>query len=397
MVSTVDRRTFVKTMGAGMAFPLMACGGGSSGSGSNSGGTNNAATNTNNNVTGTNNTVNTPANVSWFMPDESAPHQCTWMAFGAKASIWGNTLLPAVQENLGLIARTLVEFEPVRMLVRQADLNRARNLCGAEVELIVANLDDLWMRDSGPVFVRNETGELAGIDFNFNGWGNKQAHTNDAGVADVTINLASARHISSSLTLEGGGIEVDGEGTALVTESCVLNANRNPGVSKAQAEAELKRVLGLQKIIWLPGIAGRDITDGHTDFYARFLKPGAVVAALETDPNQYDYQVTRQHLDILRNATDAQGRSLDVATLQVPSTIRPQFESTEFAPGYINYYVANGVVLIPEFGDANADAEAQLILGESYPGREIIALNIDAIAAGGGGIHCATQQQPVKV
>lgn len=396
MVSTIDRRTFVKAVGAGMAMPLMGCGGGSSGGGNNTSATNSAGGNTNNNGVVNSNVTN--ANVGrWFMPDESAPHQCTWMAFGAKASIWGNTLLPAVQEDLGLIARTLVEFEPVRMLVRQSDVSRARNLCGSDVELIVANLDDLWMRDSGPVFVRNETGELAGIDFNFNGWGNKQAHASDAGVADLTINLAAVRHISSSLTLEGGGIEVDGEGTALVTESCVLNANRNPGVSKAQAETELKRVLGLQKIIWLPGIAGRDITDGHTDFYARFLKPGAVVAALETDPNQYDYQVTRQHLDILRNATDAQGRSLDVATLQVPSTIRPQFDSTEFAPGYINYYVANGVVLIPEFGDANTDAEAQLILEESYPGREVIALNIDAIAAGGGGIHCATQQQPAGV
>ncbi len=387
MANMVNRRTFVKAMGVGMALPLIACGGGSSGGGNTSGGVNNVGVSVN----------NADPNGMWFMPDESAPHHCTWMAFGAKASIWGDALLPAVQENLGLIARTLVEFEPVRMLVRQADVSRARNLCGSNVELIVTELDDLWMRDSGPVFVRNETGELAGVDFNFNGWGNKQVHVNDAGVADVTINLASARHISSSLILEGGGIEVDGEGTALVTESCVLNANRNPGVGKAQAEAELKRVLGLQKIIWLPGIAGRDITDGHTDFYARFLKPGAVVAALESDPSQYDYQVTRRHLEILQSATDAQGRSLDVTTLTAPTTIRPQFDSAEFAPGYINYYVANGVVLMPEFGDTNTDAEAQLVLEESYPGRQVIALNIDAIAAGGGGIHCATQQEPASI
>lgn len=389
----VSRRTFVKTMGAGMALPIIGCGGGSSGNSSsgNTGNTGGAGGTDNGSGFG-----DSAGNESWYMPDESVPHHCTWMAFGARASIWGNTLLPAVQENLGLIARTLVEFEPVKMLVREADRTRARNLCGSAVELIVTDLDDLWIRDSGPVFVRNETGVLAGVDFNFNGWGNKQAHANDAGVADFVINMAAARHISSSLVLEGGGIEVDGEGTAIITESCVLNANRNPGVSKAQCEAELKRLLGFQKIIWLPGIAGRDITDGHTDFYARFVKPGAVVAALETDAEQYDYQITRQHLEILRNATDAHGRSLDVTTLEVPATIRPQFDSAEFAPGYINYYVANDVVLVPEFGDANADARAQLTLAESYPGREVIPLNIDAIAAGGGGIHCATQQEPVN-
>ncbi len=408
MVNTVSRRSFVKFMGAGVAMPLAACGGGSSGGSGTSYTSNTSATATPSpsptSTAATTSPSPSPTSTAavslsdrWFMPDESASHRCTWMAFGARSTVWGNSLLPAVQENLGLIARTLVEFEPVRMLVRQVDVARARNLCGSQVELIVADLDDLWMRDSGPVFVRNETGALAGVDFNFNGWGNKQAHANDAKVAARVINLANATPVRSSLVLEGGGIEVDGEGTALVTESCVLNANRNPGVSKAQCEAELKRVLGLKKIIWLPGIAGRDITDGHTDFYARFLKPGAVVAALETDVNQYDYQVTRQHLAILRNATDAQGRALDVVTLAVPSTIRPQFATAEFAPGYINYYVANGVLLLPQFGDANADAEAQLVLGESYPGREVIALNVDAIAAGGGGIHCATQQEPVRV
>lgn len=384
-----------------MALSLTGCGGGSSGGSSASSGiiSNNAGNSSN---ASAGNAVSasprgTVLSEPWFMPDESVPHQCTWMAFGARASVWGSRLLPAVQEDLALIARTLADFEPVRMLVRQADVVRARNLCGSGVELITADLDDLWIRDSGPVFVRNETGALAGVDFNFNGWGGKQSHQFDAQVAAKVTELASAKYIRSSLVLEGGGIEVDGEGTAIITESCVLNANRNPGVSKAQCEAELKRVLGLKKIIWLPGIAGRDITDGHTDFYARFLKPGAVVAALENDADQYDYNVTRQHLDILRAATDAEGRRLDVVTLDVPATIRPQFETAEFAPGYINYYVANGVVLLPEFGDIEADAKAQLTLAESYPDREVIALNIDAIAAGGGGIHCATQQEPVSI
>ena len=389
----VNRRHFVKGIGAGIVLSIASCGG-SSGGGSNAGSSTTTTT-----TTTTTPPVNTGSDSSdasaWYLPDESVPHSCTWMAFGAKPSIWGNTLLPAVQEDIALIARTLVEFEAVKMLVRPADQNRARNLCGADVELIVTNLDDIWLRDSGPVFVRNEIGELGGVDFNFNGWGNKQTHLHDAVLADFVTNAAEARHFPSSLVLEGGGIEVDGEGTAIITESSVLNANRNPGVSKAECEAELKRLLGLEKIIWLPGIAGRDLTDGHVDFYARFTQPGAVVAALETDPNQYDYQVTRRHLEVLRAATDAQGRALDISVLETPSYVRPDFDSVDFAAGYINYYVANDVLLLPEFGDAAMDERAALTLSESYPDRQVIALNIDAIAAGGGGIHCVTQQEPV--
>lgn len=385
----LDRRSFIKTVSAGLALPLSGCGGSSSSSGNNSASTNNGSAASNGPaVTGT--------AVDWHMPHEDAPHYCTWMAFGAKRSVWGSDLLTAVQNNLGTIARTLSEYERVRMLVREADLQVARNKCGEDVELIVAPLDDLWIRDTGPVFVQDEKGTAAAVDFNFNGWGNKQAHSNDAKVAKFVADTADVKRLTTSLVLEGGGIEVDGEGTAIITESCVLNANRNPGVSKSQVEAELNRLLGIRKVIWLPGIAGRDITDGHTDFYARFVKPGVVVAALEPDPAQYDYQVTRTHLARLRNATDAEGRALDVLTIDGPEFVRPAYDSDDFAAGYINFYVANGVVLAPQFGDSNADARARLTLQELYPDRDVRMINIDAIAAGGGGIHCATQQEPLR-
>jgi len=195
--------------------------------------------------------------------------------------------------------------------------------------------------------------------------------------------------------LEGGGIEVDGEGTAIITESCVLNANRNPGVSKAQCEAEPHRLLGLEKIIWLPGIAGKDITDGHTDFYARFASPGVVAAGLDTDPNSYDHAVTKRHLEILKTATDAKGQKLRIVVMEGPSTIRGAYENKEFAAGYINFYVCNGAVIAPEFGDRKSDRNSRDILKDLFPNREIIQLDIDGIAAGGGGIHCTTQQQPV--
>ena len=332
----------------------------------------------------------------WRMPDEAAPHKRTWMAFGASKKIWGRKLLPEVQDNLVTIALTIAKYEPVSMLVRpeEATFLQTKLASHPNIELIVTELDDLWMRDTGPVFVVNDSGEIAGVDFNFNGWGEKQDYDFDREIAAFVTENANVPYLQSDLVLEGGGIEVDGEGTAIITESCVLNPNRNPGVSKEECEAELKHLLGLEKIIWLPGISGRDITDGHTDFYARFVRPGVVVAGLEPDPEIYDYDITREHLRLLQEATDAKGKKLEVVTLEAPTEIRPEFETAEFAPGYIGFYVCNGAVLMSEFGDIRADTNARESLEKLFPNRVIEHLNIDGIAAGGGSIHCTTQQEP---
>ncbi len=335
-----------------------------------------------------------PDKTIWFMPDEGEPHRRTWMAFGAGKEIWGKKLLPEVQRNLATIALTIARYEPVSMLVRQSDMALAKQLMGAGVDLIVCPLDDLWMRDTGPVFVVTENGDKACIDFNFNGWGEKQDFYYDAKVAGFTAKYANVRRIRSNLVLEGGGIEVDGHGTAIITKSCVLNDNRNPGVTRAGCERELRRLLGLEKIIWLPGIKGMDITDGHTDFYARFTKPGVVVAGFDPDPESFDHAVTKRHLEILRSARDANGRRLEVVVLEAPSKIRDRFAGDDFAAGYINFYVCNGAVIAPEFGDPKADTAAGRKLRRLFPDREIVQINIDGIAAGGGGIHCTTQQEP---
>ena len=335
-----------------------------------------------------------PAQSGWRMPDEGEPHAATWMAFGAREAIWGERLLGPVRQNLAGIARAISAFEPVAMLAPKDSLELARQLCGDGVRLIEQPLDDLWMRDTGPVFVKDALGRAAGVGFHFNGWGGKQAHERDARVAAAVCAQSGRPLLSSRLVLEGGGIEVDGQGTAIITESCVLNPNRNPSLGKAACEAELKRLLGVDKVIWLPGIPGRDITDGHTDFYARFAAPGVVVAGLDSDPSSYDYAVTRSHLAILRAARDARGRPLEVVELEGPSSVRPRFENREFAAGYVNFYVCNGAVIAPQFGDVRADANCRAILRELFPGREVVQLDIDAVAAGGGGIHCTTQQQP---
>ncbi|HDT5887148.1 agmatine deiminase family protein [Aeromonas dhakensis] len=332
----------------------------------------------------------------FHMPDEAAPQTRVWVAFAASADIWGRDY-QEVQATIGRLVQAMVPYTQVNVLCRAAEQALARQLCGEQnTRFVIAELDDIWLRDTGGVFVQNGEGALGLVDFNFNGWGDKQEHEQDADVAELISQQASARYLRSKLTGEGGGIEVDGNGTVILTESCWLNNNRNPGVSKAQLEAELKANLGLRKIIWLPGIKGKDITDAHVDFYARFVRPGVVVVNLDNDPHSHDYEVTRRHLAILKQATDADGNKLELHVLPPPLDGRDNrfSRSRDFAAGYINYLPINGAVIAPEFGDKAADSYCHELLTRLYPGREIVQINIDPVAAGGGGIHCITLHQP---
>lgn len=333
---------------------------------------------------------------AWRMPDEGERHARTWMSFGASKKIWGAALLEEARRNLALIAQTIARYEPVTVCVRDQERELARSYFKTlkNIEFLTCPLDDLWVRDHGPVFVSKSSGARGAVDFNFNGWGEKQAHANDANVAATIAASARVELLETDICLEGGGIEVDGKGTAIITESCVLNRNRNPGWSRRDCEQELQHLLGIRKVIWLPGVAGADITDGHTDFYARFASPGVVLAHLDPDEDSPEFDLTRRHLKILEAATDANGQRLRVITIEAPSDVREEFAGDDFCAGYINFYVCNGVVIAPEFGDRRTDEAARRTLAEVFPGRVIEQLNIDGIAGGGGGIHCATQQEP---
>ncbi|WP_223447350.1 agmatine/peptidylarginine deiminase [Pseudomonas sp. BF-R-19] len=335
---------------------------------------------------------------NWYMPDEGDKHQRAFIAFGAQAAIWED-FTPHVQDALGRIARSIAEYEPVTVFCRQGERHLAESKCGSHnTTFVITELDDIWMRDIGANFVVDTNGGLGAVDFNFNGWGNKQQHEDDAQLAAQVAENAKADYLRSELVGEGGGIEVDGHGTGIMTESSWINRNRNPDWTKADVEAELKERLGLRKIIWLPGIKGKDITDAHVDFYARFVQPGVVIANLDNDPESYDYKVTRAHLQILENATDADGRQLQVHTVSPPLNPRnSRFskDNQDFAAGYINYFVINGAIIAAQFGDEEADAKAFDLLSELYPQRKVVQLDIDAISAGGGGIHCVTSHQPL--
>ncbi len=337
----------------------------------------------------------------WFMPEETETHKRTWMSFIASYDIWEERQVPEVQRNLATIAKTIAKYEPVSMLVRTQDYDIAVELVGGKsdhkypVELIEFNMNDLWMRDTGPAFVVDENGRKGAINFNFNGWGEDQAYELDAKIADFVAKSAGIVSIRSSLVLEGGCFEVDGQGTAIMTESCILNDNRNPGRGKKEIESELKALLGLDKIIWLKGIRGRDITDGHTDFYARFAKPGVVIASRDIYKKSYDYEITRENIRILQSSTDARGNPLDLVILDTPWHISTKYGTKDFAAGYVGYYVCNGAVVMQKFGDRKADTAAKDKLAKVFPDHRIEQIAIDGIASGGGTIHCATQQEPM--
>jgi agmatine deiminase len=335
----------------------------------------------------------------FYMPDESHRHSRTWMAFVANDYIWSRRQIPEVKRNFALIANTIAQYEPVSVLVSEDDYAEAARLLdiGAtnfEISIHVFAVDDLWLRDTGPTFVIDGVGEKKAIDFNFNGWGGKQEHTLDKQVASFIATESGAVLERANIVLEGGCFEVDGAGTAIMSKSCILNDNRNPGLSLAELEEELKALLRLEKIIWLEGLKGKDITDGHTDFYARFSKPGEVIVSRDNYKASFDYDITRQNIEILSNSTDAKGRPLRLRIIDSPDTINEKYGVNDFAAGYIGYYVCNGAVIAQKFGDKKADAKAKQVLQEAFPEHIIEQIAIDGIASGGGSIHCATQQEP---
>ncbi|MCX4750066.1 agmatine deiminase family protein [Kitasatospora sp. NBC_01287] len=329
------------------------------------------------------------------MPAEWLPHVRTFMAWPALEEVWGSQL-PAVRQDIANVAKAVAGFEPVVLMARSDQADDARQMCGSSVEVIELTVDDLWARDTGPTFVTGPQG-LAGVDLNFNGWGGKQTHDNDSQVARNLLDKYGIVRVQAPITGEGGAIEVDGEGTLMATESSWVNANRNPGKSRDQIEADLKQLLGVSKVIWIPGVAGQDITDCHIDALARFAEPGVVVLhrpAADTPPDIWT-QASDQALQILGAATDAKGRRLRVVELTEPDSSAIEGQGKDFLATYLNFYVVNGGVIAPMFGDQSADDHAAATLADLHPGRKVVQLSINAIAAGGGGIHCATQQQPV--
>lgn len=332
--------------------------------------------------------------LSYRLPGKSERHARTWMQWAAREDIWnGAAALDAVRRDLAGVARAVAQFEEVIMLVRPDQLANARQLCGPSVKLLPALLDDIWAADSGPIFVIKGE-ELAIVDLHFNGWGNKQVHEADAQVARQVATACAVPIFDSGIVADGGALEADGDGTLITTESTLVNENRNPGLSKAEIQRRLTRAFGLEKIIWLPGLQGLDITDGHPDAFVRFVGPGAVVAELPDESYGPWYDAAAEAIAILKAATDARGRRLDVSVMQGPLDIRSS--APEFAASYLDFHPCNGGLIMPQFGDRIADRKARETLSRLFPDRRIVQISTDRICEGGGSLHCVTRQQPVS-
>lgn len=336
----------------------------------------------------------TARSAGFWYPEETDPHDRTFMQWPVNRQVYDDAgFLVDLQATIADIANSIAEFEPVVLLAAAEHHRAVRKLVSGNVDLWDIPTDDLWCRDSGPSFVVDGKGGLAITQFNFNGWGNKQVHGNDGRIAARVAEKLGLPIFDTGLVGEAGGVETDGHGTLIAHESTFINKNRNTG-SKSEIEAMLLGTMGAHKMIWAPGIKGADITDYHIDALARFVKPGQVVIQMGTEPDPDDpWSVSAfETHDILAGATDAEGRRLDLVILPEPYDIR--VDSPDFVSSYINYYVCNGAVIAAEFGDKKADDEAAEILTDLYPGREIVMLNVDAVGEVGGGIHCATHEQP---
>jgi agmatine deiminase len=336
----------------------------------------------------------------WRMPAETAPHDCTWMAWPSQGYTLGDT--PAEVETArstwAAVANAIVPFEPVRMVVVPDDLDVARALLHPDVELVPAALDDAWMRDIGPTFVRSADGtRLGAVDWVFNGWGAQAwaSWEHDARIGSYLGGLAGAQVIDSRLVNEGGGIHVDGLGTVLLTETVQLDPGRNPGLTRADVEAELARTIGATAFVWLPRGLTRDYdefgTRGHVDIVATMPSPGVVLLHDQQDPAHPDHAVSRELRELLQDARDARGQRLEVVGVPAPRTLADAEGPVDWS--YINHLVVNDAVIACTFGDEQDDASLG-VLADAYPGRTVVGVDARPLFDRGGGIHCITQQQP---
>ncbi len=337
------------------------------------------------------------------MPAEWTRHERTWMAFPPPNDTFGEDGSPSLAHARRLwteVANTVARYEPVTLVAGIGHGAAAKALVRPDVTVVELPLDDAWLRDSGPTFVRDSASStgVTAVDWVFNGWGGQDwaSWERDDQLARQVAELAGHPSRRSRLTMEGGGFHVDGEGTVLFTETVQLDPGRNPGWTAADVEAEVHARLGTSTAIWLPRGLARDYdefgTRGHVDLVACFVRPGTVAVHVQRDRAHPDYELTHEIAERLRTSTDARGRRLEVIEIAAPTVI----EDGDGRPvdySYINHYVANGVVVLCAFDDPNDSAAAEA-LSAAYPDRTVELVDARGIFACGGGIHCITQQQP---
>jgi len=350
-------------------------------------------------------TSTTPQEDGFWMPPEWFPRAGTLMSWPVRSEAWLDGLEEA-RDGYVEVARAIAEFEQLYMVARsetEADgyvpYAEARKRLPSTVEVWDFPHDDSWLRDNGPTIVVHEDGRRAGINWQFNAWGEKYHPFNaDNELAHRILEKLGLPRYDAPLILEGGSIHVDGEGTLLTTEECLLAKNRNPSLSKEAIENYLKAYLSVSTIIWLDQGLWGDETDGHVDNLACFIQPGRVLIQVATEADSPNMPNSRKNLAILESARDAKGRKLEIVTIPEPPRRTCRGESLTLS--YINFYPVSGGLIVPVFGkegDADmkkADDRALGILREQYPDRKIVPIDGMKIIKGGGNVHCITQQIP---
>jgi agmatine deiminase len=355
----------------------------------------------------------TPAADGYMMPAEWAPHAGTWMLWPERTDNWRLGAKPA-QAAFADVAAAIARHEPVTMGASPAQYLIARKALPASVRVVEMTSNDSWIRDCGPTFVSNQSHAVRGVDWRFNAWGgvNEGLYApwdQDDLVGEKVLEMERAPRYAPPIVLEGGSIEVDGEGTLLVTMQCLLNRNRNPDLSKAQIETALKSYLGVTTIIWLDHGVFNDETDGHEDNLARFVAPGRVVLTWTDDRDDPEYQISQDAFERLSKARDAKGRALDIIKINQPGPLymtadeaagidvvegtEPRVAGLRLAASYVNFYMCNGALIVPALDPAQ-DEQAARALQAACPDHRIIMVAAREILLGGGNVHCITQQQP---
>ena len=340
--------------------------------------------------------MQTPNDFSYYMPAEWSEHECCWMQWpttmtpSEDAVTWSHFDLKKGRINWASVANTISKFEPVKMIVHPNDINSTSNLLNSDVKIIPLEINDAWCRDSGAIFLLDENNQLGGVDSNFNCWGYKINYQLDDQVAKFMIENSKAKYFKNNMVLEGGSIHVDGEGTLITTEQCLLHENRNPHLSKEEIENNLKDNFGVKKIIWLKHCTDEG-TNCHIDNVACFVKPGTVMVMTCNDKSDTYYDRLNENLEILKTATDSSDRRLEV--IEVEMSYKRLIPDDDEPCSYINYYIANGGIILPIFHDEKADQNAINIIQNAFPDRKVECVDGLDILLGGGGVHCITQQQ----
>ncbi|WP_099973993.1 agmatine deiminase [Lactobacillus terrae] len=355
-----------------------------------------------------------PQKDGYRMPGEFENHKGVYILWPERPDNWRDGAKP-VQHTFVKVAEAISQFEEVTVGVSDRQYTNARHMLPDNIKVVEISNDDSWIRDCGSTFVVNDKGDIRGVDWTFNAWGGLVDglyfpwDKDDRVAQKVTEMENTDRYRLDDFVLEGGSIHVDGEGTLIVTEECLLSEGRNPQLSKDQIESILKEYLNVEKIIWLKRGIYLDETNGHVDNIANFVEPGKIALAWTDNEDDPQYEISKENYDILVNSTDAKGRKIEVEKLYLPSPILitkeesegvdavdgtlPRLEGDRLAASYVNYYTANGGIVFPMFNDP-MDDKARETLQKLYPDRKIVGIPAREIILGGGNIHCITQQVP---